>query len=349
MHRANSYFNQFLLAISVLTLAGFALYSDMFFKSNKPDRIPANTIGLNDLYKLEPDAVKKALIVNRSGTFRLMKETKNFWTLQEKDENGFHRKLPIKNEIIDKIFSFINDIQVKNKMSNNDINYKNYSFDQPLFEVALVDYTNKTYQIKFGINNSLDHSSYLFYNQLNQILKTKELNPEIAQLTINDIVEPRILNFQIQNIESVEIQKFLSSKRSNFIAKLHKENGQWFNSKNQVVEEEKLKHVLSRLSEIKSNIILNDQSLIDVSELVDEGAHPLITLRVKDTKQNEYTFNVMRISENIPNLNIKKNENLIVDSSLHNTKFVVNKKSLSIFESLQENRLKKLDVSKLFY
>ncbi len=347
---ASKTFATALILLMCMMMASFAYYTDLHYPTHQTSR---NLAGTNTSNPLTPHFdhknIKEILVQNRVGSYRFI-QLNNQWVMIDSQDDTIERKLPVKEEVVEQILNFTQRYNVLSEINNNDINYKAYSFDTPLYRITYTDITGDKHRFRLGVNNTLNNSHYLFHEKADKILQISPLINNFAKLTQEDIVDPSILNLSADQIVALQVRK----EQGSYVYKysdLKKVDGNWYNSKQQRIETERLASALEYLSEVKSSLVISEVNFRSINRKLraKEPSPPILTLEVQNSAEDTYTYKIHQPERNLASLNISKNKNLIIESSLHNSLFVVNRNSLQVFDNLKEHRLKKLNIERIFY
>ncbi len=331
-------------------LIAFAYFTDLYYPKVSHSRSLASSKNSNSLAPIFDDKnTKEILIQNRVGVYRFVQESDQ-WIMIDSKDGVVERKLPVKDSIIRELLDFTQRYQVLSEIQNNEINYKAYSFNNPLYSITYTDIVDTKYRFRLGVNNTLNNSYYLFHEKADLILQLAPIRNSLAKLTQEDIVDPSIMHLNENQIVSLQVKK----EQGNYVYKysdLKKIEGKWYNSKKQPIETERLDSALKYLLEVKSSLVISENNFksINKKRRAQEASPAILTLEVQNSSQDTYTYKIHQPERNLASLNISKKRNLIIESSLHNSLFVVDRKSLKIFDNLKEHRLKKLNIERIFY
>jgi hypothetical protein len=343
----------FLTCLVAIMLTG--LYSDLYYSNSSRDIASIETKNSGSEYlNIDLKNIQAVLFKNRVSNFKLEKIL-NKWFLTQPSKSGTPQNLPVKEIEIKQILNFTKNITAKKEFHETDVNLKNLSMDNPLFEIVYIDSFGKRMAYRVGINNSLDQSTYIYSPHIKKVLKVDSVSPELTVLTFDKLLSPNIINFDEKNISSLKLSETSKLTELKIVANLRKSGEKWYNSQDQEIEKQKFIAALDEIASIKSSLIFDPSDLDELTGFADNKANsqnkltPLFAFEISgnDSKVFSYTFH--QISKDIPHLNIDRKKNIIVESSLHNSVFVIAKTSLKSIESVRESYLKKLKLKDIFY
>lgn len=338
------------LAIFTICSLAIALYTDVYYSNS---RTLASTDVQEDDAKAQlvipEQSIKRILLNNRIAKLDFLKNLDS-WLLLEKTKHGTIRKLPVKESKVKEILSFLDKIKVNETIKPIESNLRNLSITNPLYEVSFENQKKKNFHFKVGVNNSLDNSSYFYFNRLDQIIKSTPMQVDLANLSASNFLSNHIFNLTEKNINHVELKEHLNKEKTKSITKISKKDKSWTNDKNTIIDSNRLENALSELQNIKSHLILEENDLpITNQEEKDKFLTPIMSLNFKSTDNENYDFTFLKLKKDISSLKIKRKESLLVKSSLHNSIFVIEKNEIKRLQALKTRKLRQIDLKKIIY
>ena len=202
--------------------------------------------------------------------------------------------------------------------------------------------------MKLGLVNPIDNSTYIMLSNRDAIYHIDALNVSLEVLGLSDFVDSKVFSIAEQKITGVKI--FRRSPNSGKLRlEFQKKDAAWRNNRAEKLQESKVSQFLKRLTDIKSQFILDQISgeLEDALSYAMNSPAYTVILQRKDKEPVEYHVSGL-ISKNLPDLNVQKGQIFLVKSSSFEHPYIVSKDSYKIFGTRQK-RFERLPFKKLFY
>lgn len=332
--------NWLFAAFFLILLLGAGI-SEFFQAPNSPDHQLNRYRSL--LQGQELQGITELHLENRLGEFHLKTNDDGRWQLSSP------RKLPADKKNLQNIFQSLESIRIRRVYPKDQINIANFSLDAPLLTLTYKKSGNeKPVTLKLGLVNPIDNSTYIMLSNRDAIYHIDALNSSLEILGLSDFVDSKVFSLPDQKITGVKIYR-RSPEKENLRLEFYKKNGTWQNDEGEELQETKVSGFIKRLTNIKSQFILDKMS----GELQDTLAypmkHPAYTVILDREKKKAVKYHISGlISKSLPDLNVEKGNIFLVKSSTFDHPYIVPKEHYKIFGTRQKE-FERLPFKKLFY
>jgi len=306
------------LSTALLFIFGFilvfiSLFAEIF--EGQTDDIDLAQIYANPIPTIELQHLKSLKISNKQGQF-LMENTHMSGDLSGPWQLTEPQPLRVRSDIVEKIVDALNIIRVRSFHKLEPINITSFSLDNPTLTLLFTNDKDKSFEIKMGLINPIDNSSYLQLSTQNQIYQIDPIEISLESYDLSLIAESRVFALNEETLFSIE---FLSERGSEF--KVQKKDGTWVDQNNMGLNTIKIKKFLQRLEDIKSFSILSDLNETQkefISKLLETPAYTLKIISGLGSK----SYSITEVKNGIPGLPINKNNFFILAQS-ESTSFIL--------------------------
>jgi len=257
------------------------------------------------------------------------------------------RKVPANRDTLEAIVDSLNSMKIRKIFQYDDINVANFSLDKPLLSITMGDIHGEETTFKLGVINPIDGSAYVAINDENFIYQIDALKFSIESLAISDFVDSRVFSVNLKAISKISIYRGQKT-RGRQLLKLTNKKGNWYGSNNNFLSKEKVQDLLTNITSIKSQFILDHKSEKLEKNIARYLSYPLYTIEITSHNGNDTQYVVSHTVNAIPELNIEKKQKIIITASDRDYPYLVNKAYLSYFHT-KEKELKAIQFKKLFY
>ncbi len=302
-----------------LLLISFIIFIE-FFQNHHTQKsamdLLENPIKKDILFKAE-----SIIFENRLGTFKATKKTDN-WILEEP------RVIPAKTETIQKVIDIISQINIKTIHQYEPINIQSFSLNNPIMKVLIKDKDENKLDLKIGLINPIDETSYLTVNDTQLIYQTNLLTGKLESLELADFIDSKIFTPSISEIKSLKIFTGQNIQERNIFTF---KNGSWDSFRYNVFSQEKLQTKLEEILDIRTHAII-DQSSEEVTNLLQNYLdNPRYRITIQTNANKTIKYKVSYLTREIKELKIEKNQFFIMSASNRLYPYIIPKKYLDIF------------------
>lgn len=341
-HSKKSFISNSIVFSFIIFIALSAFYSEFF---QAPEVINHEMNQFRFLISKDKlDSTQQLIIKNNLGSFHFEKEEGKIegqWKIISP------RSLPANDDLINKILSVLQNIQIKSIHEKDKIGLANFSLNSPLIEITLLDQNGNSNSIKFGLVNPFDNSTYATVSSEDAIFHINAIGTPLGSLDLTNFIDSRVFSFIPEKIQSFAVhQSDLSGK--NPYALFTFDNEKWIGKDTKELDDQKVLDHLHSLTKIKSNLIIdktNEELDKKISQYFEK---PWIKIDVKSIDNEETTYTISSQINSLPNMKIEKWQNVLIKSSNRNVIYLINK---NLIKDLQKNDrwFKKIPFKKLFY
>lgn len=322
--RFKSYLSSWFLGLYILVLAIVAIGTELFQlapKGQKEISSYENPIKADYLTNL-----KTMIISNKLGSFTINENESN-WMLKEP------RQMPLKQKTKEKIFDSLKSITVKNIHQYEPINLSSFSLDKPILNILLFTKLDEKIEIKIGLINPINNTTYLTVSNQTMIYQTDILKNNLESLELSDFVDSKVFSMDISEVKSLEIFR---SKSNSTLNKLIKENGVWKSKKYNVISSVNTQNSIQNIVNLKAQYIVDKDQKETITTINNYLENPLYTVVVK-TKDAQHTYLISSLVKAIPGLKLEKRQFFIIKASNRKFPYIVAKDNLNLFQLRYQN------------
>jgi hypothetical protein len=255
-----------------LILLFLGLFAEVFV-SNTPEvdlaQIYANPVPVTELQHL-----KSLRLINKQGNF-LFQNTSLDGSLAGPWQMTEPQPLQVKGDVIVKIIDALNVIRVRSFHPLEPINITSFSLDNPTLTLMFTNSKDKSYEIKMGLINPIDHSAYLSLSTQNQIYQIDPIEMALESYDLPQLVESKVLAINPEALASLEIYGASGPE-----LKLLKKDGLWLDQAGVTLSDSKVGKFFERLGNLKSLSILEKLNSDQKTYMENALATPLFSLKL---------------------------------------------------------------------
>lgn len=336
-----SLLSSLLLAFFVLVAGLSAIISEIFQAPNQENLEISKYRKL--LGKSDLEGITKISIKNNLGEFVFENDlTKNSrsWKITSP------RKLLANGEVMNSIIQSLSNVKIRYVYQKDKINLSNFSLNNPLYKISLEKNGEIKTDISFGLINPIDRSTYAMLSTNNAIYHIDSISVPLNTLNLTDLIDTRVFPHDGKLVNNIDI--FKGSTEGYHQLSLVRKDKDWVGKKQKVLATDKVQTYLKHLFDFKSQLILdrmNDKQLERVKKFL---TTPQFTINVKNNRSEEYQYLVSQPIPDIPGMKLKKWQYIVISTPDFHHAYILNKNFLKKI-NVTENRLKNLDIKKLFY
>jgi len=315
--------------LSSLLVIGFALillflglFAEVF--DSRTEEVNLAQIYANPIPVIELQSLKSLRMTNKQGVF-VLENTHPEGNVEGPWQMVEPQALKVKADVIPKILDALNVIRVRNFHPLEPINITSFSLDNPTLTLNFATTKNKSYEIKMGLINPIDNSSYLSLSSQNQIYQIDPIEITLESYDLAQLVESRVLAINPDSLASLELY---SAKGLEI--KLLKKEDLWVDQNGLNLEIGKVKKYFERLEDLKSFSILTNLTGEQQKFMETAIATPVFTLKLISS-QGVRSYFVSEIKNGIPGMNLAKSNFYALSSEEKNSFVLIEKDQLKSF------------------
>ena len=258
---------------------------------------------------------------NRLGQFALKKEQSD-WILYEP------RTIPAKSDTVNAILKELEKLKIQTIHEFEQINIKSFSLDSPVIEIDLNTKQMNQLNIKFGIFNRIDETSYMTVSGHNMIFQTEILKNSLESLELSDFIDSNVFSINANEITRISIYHGKSNDPYNV---LEFKNDNWLSKRYKTISNENTFKTLSKLLNIKSHMIV-DKTNDELKSFINNYlASPLYRIVIQTKNGRTLNYKVSTLTKAINELKIEKRQYFIMSASNRPYPFLISKTFLDRF------------------
>jgi len=261
-------------------------------------------------------------INNKFGEYELQQK-KELWKITNP------KTLPAKKSLAKRLIKQIHQIKIKRIYAKDPINLTNFSLESPTASIKFKNDLKEKITIDFGLINPFDNSTYITLSNRDAIYQIETPKTSVESLSMQQFIDSRIFTFSKNSFRSLSIRKKQFSNLKKQI-KISYNNNKFTTYKNKPLSTTKTNKFLTKLQLIKSEIILDKVPEKFTTKINHYLNNPIKLISLEETNGNITTYKISRpIKANIPELRIKRNQKILIQSSGRSFPFVLSKDVLS--------------------
>lgn len=251
---------------------------------------------------------------NRLGEFSAIKE-KNSWILQKP------RVIPAKRETVNAILKALGNLKIQTVHEYEPLNLRSFSLDNPLIEIDFssdIDSLN----IKIGLINSINNSSYMLVSGNNQIYQTSTLDFQFESLTLSDFVDSGVFSMKLSEIKRFSLYQGKNTSPNNV---LERTPTGWISKKYNSITDKNVEEKIQSYLDIKTHMIVDrmDGELETfISNYLNNALYRIV---IQTNSGKTITYKVTSLIKEIKELRIEPRQHFIMSASDRPYPFIVPK------------------------
>lgn len=303
-------------AFSLLILLGFSEFFQNTTQDNKSLDILANPIRADIMANIKTIKIK-----NRMGRFTLNQQNGQ-WLLKEP------RVMPAKMTTINQILEALQKVKVDTIHQYEPINIQNFSLDNPIMLIDLYSKLEEKLQIKVGLINPINNTSYITVSGQETIYQIKLLNNSIELKNLSDFIESSIFSNNEKEISELHIFRRGQKESHNSLTF----NGvNWSSKRYKKINTEAVFNKLNKLLNIKTHMIIDKQDESIQNFISNYLENPLYTIKIKTKNKKNITYQVTTLIKALPELKLEKRQYFIMTASDRQYPYIIPKEYIDEF------------------
>ncbi len=248
--------------------------------------------------------------------------------------------------LIENLFQDLGKTKIINKFPASKKLLTAYSLDNTLSTLELITENQQKYKIQFGLQNSIDNTLFIRFENSPWIYQTEKINTEITSLDISLFVQESVFNFKTENLVNIQIYNGVKSNDSLLfnIQKIQDDKIRWKISENEFADEQKLFGFLNSLLLLKSVKTLESINDLQRKKIVTLLNQPKLLITTEDIEKNILTYTVTNLFNEFPDFETKGESYFMLKVSNLESYFLLKKSDFEIFDirkNIFENTLEK--------
>lgn len=327
----------FFLFISVFS----AVISEIFQAPNQENLKITKYRKLMNSQDLE--SLSKITIKNNLGEFRFDRHSEQSgsnWKMTSP------RKLLANDTLINSIIQSLENLKIRYVYQKDKINLSNFSLNNPLAEITVRKKGGEDLTITLGLINPIDRSTYAMLSNNQAIYHIDATTIPMNTLNLTNLIETRVFPHDLKLIDSLNIYK--GTKEGYHQLALKKNQLEWMGKKNKTMDKTKVESYLKHLFDLKSQLILDRMTDEQLDRIKKYLKTPQYTMDINYQNGTQFTYYISQPIADIPGMKLKRWQFVTVSTDDFHHAYVLPKDFLKKL-NITENRLKNLDIKKLFY
>lgn len=307
-------------SLVILILLGLYLGFIEFFQDSRMELASKNII----TSPIQEDFLNKVHVIrfkNKLGRFSIKKEA-NDWLMYEP------RVIPAKTITIKDIINQLSNIKVQTVHEYEQINLKSFSLENPIIEIDLITKQQNKINIKLGIINRIDGTTYMTVSGHNLIFQTSAFKSAFEAFELSDFIDSNVFSIQENQIKRISIYHNKNSSPNNV---LEFKNDNWLSKKYKVISNENTFKKVKSILNIKTHMII-DKSNEELESFINNYlASPLYRVVVQTKEGQNIVYKVSTLTKAINELKIEKRQYFLMSASNRPYPFIITKNYLERF------------------
>lgn len=321
-------FSTFLVSFFFILCIFLALFAEVFQSRNS--EIDLAALYATPIQWRQFNELREVKLSNKNGEF-ILENMNPLGLLEGPWQLTSPQALKVKSAVVEKMMSALRQMQIRQLFSLDAINLNSFSLDAPTATVTLNAISGRNLELKLGLINPIDNSSYMTFSGATQIYQIDPLSISLESYDLAQMAESQILALNIEAIQSFELVKENVS-----VFRWQKNADKWLTQLDAEITPEKIQKYFDKWENVKSSLVIEvgtPEQKIVLDRLL---AAPQYLLRVQ-TLGGLRTYTISPYSESIPGVNLGVNQFYILSTD--------EKKSFSFVEKAQLSFLdKKIDI-----
>ena len=271
--------------------------------------------------------VKSLRFKNRLGKFTLNIENNN-WVLKEP------RVMPAKIETVSSILKSLEKISVYTIHQLEPINIQSFSLDKPTIEIDIYTKLDEKVNIKFGIINPINNTSYVQVSGKERIYQINLFKNKFDSLDLSDFIDSRIFSLKVSDVQRFQLFQYKSNKPFNDLTLI---NDTWKSGKYNTISNNSVETTLKNIFNINTHMIIdkmNDKLENFINNYLD---NPLYKIIITNKDKTQISYTVSTAIKAVPELKLEKRQYFLIKASNKPYPYVINRSYLSRFQIRYSN------------
>lgn len=319
--KIKTYVSTWLLALFAAGLLGILAFSEIFQNAGQNEGALnnfSNPIKSDILANLKTIRLK-----NRLGKYTVTLSENGHWRLVEP------RKMPAPEETVQKIMDSLKKISIHTLHQKEPINLQSFSLDNPIAILDLYTKLDEHLEIKIGLVNPINNTSYMTVSNQDVIFQTNALSAKFELLRLSDFVDSNIFSVDLSQVKSFELFYGKNRDSSN---KLTRTAGGWDSKRYRSITDANVEKTIQSLLSIKSHMIIDSSDEKLQNLLNNYLENPQYKVRIETLNGDIQNYVITGLVRSVPDLKIEKRQYFIMKSSEREYPHLINKDFLGLFQ-----------------
>lgn len=290
-----------------------------FFQDSQSDNMALDLL-TNPIQKSQLEKITKVEFTNRLGEFVMIKENSS-WLLQKP------RTIPAKEETINKIFTELKNLTIQTIHEYEPINFRSFSLDNPVVEMNLSS-KDESINIKIGLINPIDNTSYLVVSGRDQIYQTSLFNYQLERLELSDFVDSGVFSMELDNIKRFSLYQGKETIPSHVLENLE---GSWISNKYNSIQNRNVETKLTTVLDVKTHMIVDKVDEELQTFINNYTSSPLYRISIETKDGKTVSYKVTSLIKSIQELRVEGKQYFIMSASDRPYPFLISKQYLDRF------------------
>lgn len=302
--RVKNYISTWLLAFFALALLCLLAFSEIFQNVVRDD-------GSFDSYSepIRSDIIaniKTIRLKNRLGKYTVTLGDGGQWNLIKP------RKMPAPSQTIANIFEALKTMSIHTLHQKEPINIQSFSLDNPVAILDLYTKLDEHIEIKLGLINPINNTSYITVSNQNIIYQINSLSAKLEALRLSDFVDSNIFSHDIEDIKDFALFRGKNKEATN---QLRKSPSGWKSKRYRSISDDSVERTISKILSIKTHMIVDSEDEKIKNLLGNYLDNPLYRVKVKTIEGKSVDYVISGLLRSIPELKIEKRQYFLIKSS----------------------------------
>lgn len=321
--------SKYLFLVFFLTVSALAVYNHLFTAKDRTQVIPsslANPIDETLLSSLD------SIIIKNPRLEVTLNKKEGAWILTKP------KKFPLQEAIAIKMTNALQNIKITKLYPDDPLNRETFRLNEGLSSLELSAGEEKQ-KLIFGLNNSVDKTSYIRLSGQSTIFQIEALNLDFANLVLNDLVNINLYPYAAKNLSEVYINKGSQTKWHR-IGMLRAEENLWHNTYNKKLKQKKVEAYIKKLGNVRFSHLIDERAPDLEEKLGKIFRYPEFNIMFKYNNRKIRSIISKPIRYDIPSLNIQKDQFVMIKFENNSLLYLMPKKNLSFFEKYKTKELR---------
>lgn len=304
------------MALSLFVLLGFSEFFQNITQDKKTLDLLSNPIRADIMANIQTIRIK-----NRIGNFTFSQQDGQ-WLMKEP------RVMPAKIKTINQVLEALNNVNINTIHQYEPINIQNFSLDRPIMVIDLYSKLEETLQIKVGLINPINNTSYITVSGNQTIYQIELLKNNIELLNLSDFIESSIFSTPIDEVAEFHLFRRGVAESHNSITK---KSDEWTSKKYKKITKANVDKKLNDIFNIKTHMIVDKQDEKLQNFISNYIETPLYTIKIKTKNNKNISYQITTLIKALPELKLSKRQYFIMTASDRQYPYIIEKQFLDEF------------------
>lgn len=302
--KAKLLFAHWILMVFALGLLSILIFSE-FFQYNLSSQ------GGHDLLTRPIKAdilanIQTIQLKNRLGKFTVTLDPKGQWKLVEP------RRMATPLSTVEKILESLDNISIHTLHEDDPLNRQNFALDNPGLIIDLHTKLDENIQLKMGLINPINDTSYISVSDQKVILQIDNLKHKLELLDVSDFVDSKIFGHSLDEVKELKIYHGASQSPFNH---LKRNDGEWTSQRYRVIKNESVNNVIRKLLDVQSHMIVDNETETVKNFMKNYFENPLYRVEIINNNDESTNYTITRIINSMPEVKVSNKQYFLINSS----------------------------------